>query len=96
MTKQEYDAYVQAVNNFFDTEGINCLTPVNNTYHNSEPYFSSRDCECCKRSLAGDRYDCEGYSPERSGIYEYSVCADCVYFAEYGQLDDMTMLDISE
>jgi hypothetical protein len=24
------------------------------------------------------------------------VCQDCEYYAEYGQLDDMTMLDIEE
>lgn len=96
MTKQEYENYVQSVNQFFETEGVNCLSPVCDYDTPVESYFSHRDCECCKRSLAGDRYDCDAFRPETNEIIQFSVCPDCVYFAEYGQLDDMTMMDIQE
>ena len=29
-------------------------------------------------------------------IEEYEVCQDCLYYAEYGELDDMTMMDMEE
>jgi hypothetical protein len=29
-------------------------------------------------------------------ILEYEICSDCLYYAEYGCLDDMTMMDIEE
>jgi len=61
-----------------------------------ESYFSWKPCECCGSHLGGDRVDCNGYNPETQEIYEYSVCIDCEYYAEYGQLDDMTMLEIKE
>lgn len=57
-----------------------------------DPYFSGQPCDCCQRPLAGNRRDCIGYNPtteEIQGIY--SVCDDCEYYCEYGQLDDMTM-----
>jgi hypothetical protein len=27
-------------------------------------------------------------------ILEYEICSDCLYFAEYDCLDDMTMMDL--
>ncbi len=29
-------------------------------------------------------------------ILEFEVCSDCLYYAEYGQLDDMTMMYLEE
>jgi hypothetical protein len=29
-------------------------------------------------------------------VYEYSVCSDCLYYAEYGCLDDWTMMEIED
>lgn len=59
-----------------------------------EPYFSWHACDCCGSTLGGDREDCIGYNPTTKQIQgNYSVCVDCIYYNEYGQLDDTTMLD---
>lgn len=61
-----------------------------------EPSFSWRSCECCGSIFSGDRYHATGYSPKADGIIEYEICEDCLYYAEYGRLDDMTMLEIED
>lgn len=101
MNRQEYEAYESAVADFFESEGLQNLsiitTDSDEDCETSESYFSWQPCECCCRSLAGDRYDCNGYNPDTEEVQgPYSVCVDCVYYAEYGQLDDMTMLDIED
>jgi len=93
MTNAEYKAYQSGVDHFFKTEGITNLSMVDSE---SEAYFSWSSCDCCNRKLAGDRYDCNGYNPDSKEVQEYSVCVDCLYYSEYGQLDDQTMLDIEE
>ncbi len=62
----------------------------------NEPHFSWRRCDCCNRPLGGDREFATGYNPTTGEVQEYSVCTDCVYYAEYGRLDDMTMMDVEE
>jgi hypothetical protein len=88
-TQAEYKAYQEAVERFFEKEGINCLSATT-----GESEFSYSPCECCRRPLGGDRYAAKGYHAESNEVFEYSVCTDCLYYAEYGQLDDMTMMDI--
>ena len=95
MNKNDYDDYKQAVDIFFKKEGINNLSQITDDDGYCEPYFSSINCDCCNRSLAGDRYKCNSYNAEYKEIYEYSVCTDCVYYAEYGYLDDVTMDEIA-
>lgn len=56
----------------------------------SEPHFSWSPCELCNRSLGGDRESAHAVSKEH-GIIHFDICTDCVYFIEYGRLDDMTM-----
>tara|TARA_Y100000310_G_scaffold270691_1_gene284680 strand:+ start:1483 stop:1776 length:294 start_codon:yes stop_codon:yes gene_type:complete len=94
MNKNEYHNYKQSVDNFFKKEGINNLSQITDDDGYCEPYFSSIYCECCNRPLGGDRFDCNGYNSEHNKIYEYSVCTDCIYYAEYGYLDDVTMDEI--
>ena len=89
MTKQQYDAYTQAVETFFKQEQINCLSSSG-----GESFFSHRPCECCSRPLAGDRYEASGFNPQSNEVQAYEVCSDCLYYSEYGQLDDTTMLDM--
>lgn len=61
----------------------------------NEPHFSWTRCDCCDRDLGGDREHCTGYNPTTREIQEYdNICTDCVYYAEYGRLDDSTMLRI--
>ncbi len=95
MNIKEYNQYQADVAAFFDREGINNLSAVADDEGNIDPYFSWQPCECCGSRLGGDRYEANGYIPatgEASGLF--SVCPDCIYYAEYGQLDDMTMLEI--
>lgn len=94
MTKEEYDKYCSAVQSFFAGEGVNCLTSDHEK--NGEAFFSWSPCDCCKRPLGGNREIATGYNPATPEVQEYEVCADCLYFVEYGQLDDMTMLSLEE
>jgi len=98
MTYLEYVKYKRAVAAFFRNEGIENLSIITDedTGDTQESYFSHSSCDCCKRPLGGDRYDASGYNKKDKEIYTYSVCPDCLYFAEYGQLDDMTMMDIGK
>lgn len=99
MNNQEYKEYEADVADFFKREGITNLSTVydEETGENEEPSFSWGPCHCCGSTLGGDRYKCNGYNPTLEEVQEYSaVCTDCVYYAEYGQLDDMTMLDMEE
>ena len=105
MTKDEYAAYEAVVADFFKREGLNRLTADTDAYRHDqglgpdddpviEPHFSWRWCDCCE-GLAGDRIDCHGYNPTTREVQDgYSVCEDCIYYAEYGKLDDMTMLEL--
>ena len=83
---KEYAQYKQKVDDFFQTEGIDNLSQITDSDGDCESYFSHSACECCKSHLGGDRYDCNGYNTKTKKVYEYSVCTDCVYFAEYGEL----------
>ena len=92
--QKDYDKYKARVASFLEREGIDCLSIKqlpDGEY--SESYFSFSNCECCGRPLGGDRYLCSGYQPESNNIFDYEICDDCLYYAEYGQLDDMTMMD---
>lgn len=60
----------------------------------TEPYISSQQCDCCKDTQQGDRYDAYGYNPTTKEIKQYVVCEDCAYYAEYGRLDDTTMMEM--
>lgn len=95
MNKKQYDVYVKRFNEFMDNEDINCLNQQDNddSYH---AFFSWESCDVCG-TRSGSRYICNGYNPTTRQIqYDYCVCQDCVYFAEYGRLDDMTMLEIED
>ena len=90
-TKEDYAEYEERVKIFKESEHY--------YYHydkdeNVDAYFSSTSCECCHRNLGGDRYDIMVRSTNDHKDLEYSVCWDCYYYLEYGQLDDMTMLDL--
>lgn len=99
MNKQEYQEYEQSVADFFEREGLSNLSADSNVYEEGciEPHFSWSRCDCCNRPLGGDRTDCNGYNPTTKEVQDgYSICCDCYYYAEYGRLDDMTMLEIED
>lgn len=94
MNKSEYAEYEKAVADFFDRECINCLSYDTSVYNEGciEPHFSWQPCDCCNRPLGGNRTDCNAYNPITEEIQDgYSICDDCMHYAEYGQLDDTTM-----
>ena len=96
MNKNEYQEYEQDVKTFCDTENIVSLDAIcdpDDGYY--EPYFSHINCDCCRRSLSGDRLDCIAYNKNDHEIYNYTVCLDCYYYFEYGCLDDTTMDEIA-
>ncbi len=89
MNKTEYAAYEKSVAAFMKREGIENLSAISQ----DEPYFSWRNCDCCKRLEEGMREDCSGYNLTADKVQgPYTICEDCVYYAEYGRLDDTTML----
>jgi len=62
-----------------------------------EPEFSVWPCDCCGNKLHGDRYIADGYSQKDKCVLEFNyICWNCIYYAEYKQLDDMTMLSIED
>lgn len=90
-TKDSYEAYKERVAEFF-SHGLNNLS-IREDCH--EPSISSRPCACCGDTLQGSRYECNGYNGVTQEVEEYdSICENCVYYAEYGQLDDTSMMDI--
>jgi len=96
MTKQKYQDYCKKVERFFKDNDLNNLTRKHDeeTEESAEEYFSWQSCDCCGTTLGGNRIEADGYS-EKNGIMEFEICTDCEYFAEYGRLDDMTMMDIN-
>jgi len=90
MTKEEYQQYCKRFAHFMKFNDLRNLSIIDSEI---DPHFSWSPCDCCNRPLGGNRYDCNGYSPS-NGIMEFTCCGDCIYFAEYGKLDDLTMLEL--
>ena len=66
-----------------------------NCTEGEDSHFSHSPCDICHRYLGGDRYPAHGYLPfkGKDELCHLDICPDCRYYMEYGQLDDMTMLD---
>ncbi len=68
-----------------------------------EPGFSWTACEACgsnhsgdaDRVVGGSRYPAHGRDKD-SAILHLSVCVDCLYYLNYGKLDDLTMMEIEK
>lgn len=60
--------------------------------YEAESYFSWHRCDICDSSLGGSRSDSHAFY--NGALIHLRVCSDCVYYAEYGQLDDQTMLEL--
>ncbi len=96
-TKEDYKEYQERFTAFMAKEKLENLTPIGDKNGNIEEYFSWHNCDCCGRVLGGNRVNANGYSSKDKEIKgPYSICVDCEYYAEYGQLDDMTMIGIDE
>lgn len=64
-------------------------------YPEVEGSFSWQSCEICGSGLGGDRHPVHAVAADGS-ILHFDACIDCVYYMEYGRLDDMTMLDMEK
>ena len=63
----------------------------------NDGYFTWVKCECCGSPFGvGTLVHANGYNPKAGKAYCYEVCNNCIYFSEYGRLDDLTMMDISK
>lgn len=89
MTKTEYAAYVSRFE-----DGIKGYTHFTT---DGEEYFSWRRCSICGTTEGGSREDGQAVDSKSDAIvFVGSICLDCVYFNEYGRLDDMTMMEVEE
>lgn len=106
MTKQEYQQYQEAIQrNLKGIEHVStgacpgcpeCDLDKDCTEEErelaEEPSFSWSPCECCGSSLGGDRHPAHGLID--GNLVHFSVCSDCLYFLNYGQLDDTSMAEM--
>jgi len=87
MTKKEYQEYVERVVRFIESENIEVHSETGSSG------FMKSPCECCGNHDAGNRETIKA-GPCGGPFFEYDICMDCVYFLEYGQLNDSTMMEI--
>jgi len=108
MNAKEYAEYQQAVARYL--EGIDALSagacpgcaecglPGDVSDHNielaGEPHFSWAPCEICGSRLGGDRYPIHGVVAATGLVCHMTGCADCMYYVNYGRLDDRAMSEI--
>jgi hypothetical protein len=60
-----------------------------------EPHFSWSSCEVCGSHLGGDRHPWHARAKDGKLVHG-TCCSDCLYYLNYGMLDDATMLDMEE
>jgi len=67
--------------------------PTNDEYDMaSEGHFSWAQCDFCGSTLGGTREPAHARIDDV--IHHFDICCDCVYYVNYGRLDDLTMLEI--
>lgn len=96
MNAKQYSEYQSAVASFLTRN--NCRPGLHGpAKQDQEPFFSWRACECCGSKLGGnlETYSFAVHTPQgKPDQFEADICTDCVYYLAYGQLDDMTMMDM--
>ena len=95
MNKKDFDDFMESFDSFMKKEQLNNLSRMIDD-DNDEPFFSSQPCDCCGTTLGGNRIKASGFNAETNEVEEYEICIDCEYFAEYGKLDDQTMMNLEE
>jgi hypothetical protein len=90
MTKAQYQEYRTAVAQFLAHSGIVSYATTD------DRGFSWFPCQCCLTTSGGNRVTLQGIGEAARGCLdlEYSICTDCEYYLAYGQLDDMTMMNM--
>ena len=61
---------------------------------NGEESFSWLKCDCCGSKLACTRENLT-FITNDGGEFGAEICSDCVYFLEYGCLDDRQMMEMA-
>lgn len=95
MTSQQYREFQEKFAEFMRVNHFDSLH-----FTDEEGFFSHMPCDCCNRKKsAGTRYTVTGLTETNHGVgimsvETFDICQDCVYFAEYGKLDDATMQEI--
>jgi hypothetical protein len=103
--KAQYEQYQADVAAFIARDGLSFLSTGTWDYQgehdeprpenwNDEPWFSWTPCECCGCPLGGNRWYLHARDKENL-IAQYVICEDCVYYVEYGCLDDATMARVA-
>lgn len=89
MTKAEYNAYVSRFK-----DGTSGLIHIST---DGDEYFSWSPCHICHRDEGGNRENAMGVIVLTDEVIDIGgICPDCAYYLEYGQLDDMTMMEMVE
>lgn len=87
MTREQYDVFCQAYDNFMERNGFDLLSTDTDS-----GFFSWHPCECCGSKMGGTRYWATGVNLKRKLREVYRICSNCVYYNEYGRLDDLTTM----
>jgi hypothetical protein len=104
-TPEQYAEYQQTIKEFIAGNELSFLSTGTWDYEHDgdtrpenwsdEPWFSWRVCECCQSHLGGNREYL--YARDAHGdCVQFTICEDCVYYVNYGRLDDMTMQRIGQ
>jgi hypothetical protein len=80
-----------------------CGIPEDAENYEEEPWFSKNPCEICSRLQGGMRESWHAVLtgetlngvPQSDRILHGDCCTDCVYYLNYGRLDDTTMDEIN-
>lgn len=61
----------------------------------NEPHFSWSPCEICDSPLGGDRHPWHARTKDGKLVHG-TCCSDCMYYLNFGKLDDTTMMEMEE
>lgn len=93
MDRKQYAEYEEAYRK--GTEGFSIV--AHECGEDGCDEFSWRHCEICHSRLGGPRHNMTLTNPGPADeSYSVKACSDCLYYSEYGQLNDMTMQEIAD
>lgn len=109
LNKKNYAWYEQNFKRFMEDRGLTNLSHESGEHGDhhctccgkhvgyNEGHFYAWGCDCCGSWQGGTLlFHANGWSEKHKEAMCFRACADCLYYAEYGRLDDQTMLDIEE
>lgn len=96
MTVKQYEEFKSRFGEFFDRNGVERMVVLSDPEEDDDDQtpavteFSKSPCECCGSHLFGYRnaavimYADDGTPDDR-----VDICVDCVFFNEYGKLENI-------